>query len=70
MYKNHEYDKTVLTASSYNNKVTIEIPLESTADEVFIAFKTLMVGLTFLPKAFDDAVVKYYHEYGLDRDSV
>jgi hypothetical protein len=62
------YNVTTITATSYDRKVSVELPLDSNAFEVFEAFKTIMVGMTFSPKSFDDAVVAYFYEYGLDKD--
>lgn len=67
-YNNYEYTRITLTASSYNTKVSVQLPMDSDANEVFAAFKTLMVGLTFSPQAFDDAVLQYVDEYGLNKD--
>lgn len=64
---NYEYKNLTLTASSYNKKITLELPMDSNADEVFEAFKALMVGLTFLPEAFDNSVINYYNEYELGK---
>lgn len=62
------YNATTITATSYDRKVSVELPLDSNAFEVFEAFKTIMVGLTFYEKSFDDAVVAYFYEHGLDRN--
>ena len=64
MHYNNQYTYNVmtLTASSYDRKISIEIPKDSTADEVFSVFKSLMVGLTFTEETFDDAVVNYFYE--------
>jgi len=64
-----KYDVTTFTVTSYDRKVSIEIPLDSNAFEVFEAFKTLMVGMTFTEKMFDDAVVGYYFEHELGKDN-
>lgn len=61
----HKYQETTLTASSYNTKISIEIPLDASAKDYFDAFKTLMIGLTFSPEAFDNAVVDYMEEHNL-----
>lgn len=42
--------------------------MDSTSNEVFEAFKTLMVGLTFDEDAFNDAVVNYFYENELNKD--
>ena len=67
MYGIHKYTELTLTASAYNRKVSVELPKDCDADTVFEAFKTLMVGLTFTEKAFDDAVATYFYERELDR---
>lgn len=64
---NYEYKNLTLTASSYNKKTTLEIPMDSNANEVFEAFKTLMIGLQYPLQAFDNAVISYYEEYDLAR---
>lgn len=64
----YKYDVTTLSATSYNRKVSVEIPLDADAFEVLEACKALMVGMTFHPESFDKAIVQYYYEYGLDKD--
>jgi hypothetical protein len=64
----YKYDKLTLTASSYNRKLSIELPVDSDGHEVFDAFKALMVGMTFAEKTFDHAVTQYFYEQGLDKD--
>ena len=66
----NEYTRMTLTASSYNTKVSVQLPMDSDAHEVFAAFKTLMVGLTFSPQSFDDAVLNYVYENGLDKEKM
>lgn len=67
----YKYDKLTFTASNYNRKLSIELPMDSDAHEVFDTFKALMVGLTFNEKSFDNAVTQYFYEQGLDKtDSV
>ena len=61
-----KYKELTLTATSYNRKVAVEIPRDSDANEVFEAFKTIMIGLTFHEKSFDRAVADYYHEHNLN----
>ena len=67
MYGIDKYKELTLTASAYNRKVSVELPNDCDANTLFEAFKTLMVGLTFTEKAFDDAVVNYFYEHELDR---
>ena len=68
MYGIDKYKELTLTASAYNRKVSVQLPKDCEPNTVFEAFKTLMVGLTFSEKAFDDAVVYYFYEHGLDKD--
>ena len=68
MYTKYKFNELTLTASSYNRKISVEIPMDSTSNEVFEAFKTLMVGLTFHEDAFNDAVVNYFYENELNKD--
>ena len=64
----YKYDNLTLTASVYNRKLALELPMDSNADEVFDAFKALMVGMTFSEKTFNDAVVRYFYEQELNND--
>lgn len=64
----YKYKKLTLTASAYNRKVSVHLPKDCEANTVFEAFKTLMVGLTFSERMFDDAVVNYFYERELDKD--
>ena len=66
----YEYNKLTLTASNYNTKISIELSMDSDANVVFEAFKTLMVGLTFLPESFDNAVLNYVDEHGLNTEEI
>jgi hypothetical protein len=68
MYGIDKYKELTLMASAYNRKVKVELPNDCDANTVFEAFKTLMVGVTFTEKAFDDAVIYYFYEHGLDKD--
>jgi hypothetical protein len=62
MFKTYKFKELTLTASSYNTKITIEIPSDSSANEYFEAFRTLMIGMGFLPQSFDNAVEAHYTE--------
>lgn len=64
----YKYDRLTFTASSYNRKLSIELPMDSDVHEVFDAFKGLMIGMTFGEKTFDSAVTQYFYEHGLDKD--
>ena len=64
-----KYAVTTFTVTSYDRKVSIEIPLDSNAFEVFETFKTLMVGMTFTEQMFNDAVIGYYFEHELGKNT-
>jgi|APGre2960657404_1045060.scaffolds.fasta_scaffold09988_5 hypothetical protein len=64
----YKYDTLTLTASNYNRKLSIELPMDSDSHELFDAFKALMVGLKFCENTFDTAVTQYFYEHGLDKD--
>lgn len=62
-----KYNTTTITASAYNRKVSVELP-DCDAFELFDAFRAVMVGLTYSPNAFNDAVVQYVDENNLLED--
>jgi hypothetical protein len=53
---NYKYDVLTLTASNYNTKLTIELPKDSNADDVFDAFQTILIGLGY-PRDIMDMLV-------------
>ena len=53
----YKYDVTTLTASSYNRKISIELPLDAGAEELMEAFATLMKGLTFPDGVVEDMIL-------------
>jgi hypothetical protein len=67
-YNKPKYDVTTITVTSYDRKVSIEIPLDSDAHEVFDTFKTIMVGMTFHEQTFNDMVAAYFYEHNLGKD--
>jgi len=55
-------DKLTLTGQSYNNEVSISIEEDSTIGEVLDAFKVIMMGLTFSPEQFNQAIIELAQE--------
>ena len=55
----HEYKDVRLTGTNNKITVTVEMPWDSTSHEWMDAFKTIVIGMGFLPEAFDDAVLEY-----------
>jgi hypothetical protein len=52
-----KYDVTTLTASSYNRKISIELPLDANAYDLMEAFATLMKGLSFPDGVWEDMIL-------------
>lgn len=63
MYKKYEYEKTTLTAQSYNNKITVELPADITLNEFLDACRVLAIGLTFCPDSWKEAIINLADEY-------
>lgn len=57
-----KYDSTTISASAYNRKVTVELPVDCNGHELLEAFRAVMIGLTYSPKSFDDVLVNYVIE--------
>lgn len=65
---NDTYNTTTLTASAYNRKVSVELPVDCSAFELLDAFRAVMVGLTYSPDSFNDAILNYVDEHDLLKD--
>lgn len=57
MITDKKYDVTTLTASSYNRKISIELPLDASAYDLMEAFATLMKGLSFADGEWEDMIL-------------
>jgi hypothetical protein len=53
----YKYDVTTLTASAYDKKISIELPLDANAEEIMDAFATILKGLTFPDGSWDDMIL-------------
>lgn len=53
----YTYQVTTISASSYDRKISVEIPLDATAEELMDAFATLMKGLTFPDGVWEDMIL-------------
>jgi hypothetical protein len=57
MYK-QKYQELTLTVTSYNRKVSIELPCDTEMGELVDAFETLVVGLGYSLDSWKDAIVE------------
>jgi hypothetical protein len=57
MMNKYKYDATTVTASAYDKKISIELPLDATGEELMDAFATLMKGLTFPDGVWEDMIM-------------
>jgi hypothetical protein len=63
MYNKYEYPKTVVSAQAYNNKVTVELPIDANLNDLMDAFQTLVIGLTYSPDSWKDIIMQLADEY-------
>jgi hypothetical protein len=63
MYNKYEYTKTVVSAQAYNNKVTVELPLDANLNDLMEAFRTLAIGLTYSPDTWKEVIMQLADEY-------
>lgn len=57
------YPHTTVTAQAYNRKISVELSLDATIDEVLDAFKTIALGMTFHETSWKNAIIELAHEY-------
>ena len=55
--KKYKYELTTISASAYDKKITIELPLDANMEELMDAFGTLIKGLTFPDGVWEDAIL-------------
>ena len=65
---NDMYNTTTLTASAYSRKVSVELPVDCNANELLDAFRAIMIGLTYSPDSFNDAILNYVDDHELLKD--
>lgn len=53
-----KYNELTLTASSYNRKISIEIPCDSEMGELVDAFEALVVGLGYSLDSWKDEIME------------
>ena len=63
MITDKKYDVTTLTATSYNRKISIELPLDSDAYDLMEAFATLMKGLSFPDGVWEEVIRNLANEH-------
>jgi len=65
MYTKYKYNELTLTATNYNNKVSVELPCDAELSEVFDAFKTLLSGLGYFEDALEPIILDQAEMYEL-----
>lgn len=63
MFERFEYEKLTLSAQSYNNKVTVELPRDSNLSDFLEGCKTLAVGITYSEATWRDMIIALADEY-------
>jgi hypothetical protein len=53
----YKYEVTTISASSYDRKISVELPLDATMEEIMDAFGTIVKGLTFPDGVWEDAIL-------------
>lgn len=51
------YSDLSITLTAYDRRVQITIPLDSDVYELLEAFRAAAVGLTYMPKSIDEAIL-------------
>jgi hypothetical protein len=51
-------DKIIITATAYGNKHTIELSDDSDIEQMFTAFRALLVGLTYPEVVIDNHILE------------
>jgi hypothetical protein len=60
---NYEFKKLTVTAQSYNNKVSMELPLDADLPEFINACKVLAIGLTYHEDSWRRAILELAEDY-------
>lgn len=68
--RTYKYGNTLtVTATSYDTKVSIEIPAESTLNELLEIFKSVAISLGYHEMSWRNALAQEYDEYRMDEES-
>ena len=60
IYMNTTYKCLTVTASVYNTKVSIEIPADSTTNDLLEVFKSIALALGYAEVSWDNAIAQEY----------
>jgi hypothetical protein len=60
---NYEFNKLTVAAQSYNNKVSVELPLDSNLNEFVNACRVLAIGLTYHEDSWKRVIIDMADEY-------
>jgi hypothetical protein len=67
---NYRYKEALtVTASAYNTKVSIEIPLDSTLNELLEVFKSVAISLGYHEMSWRTAIAQEHDNYRMDEES-
>jgi hypothetical protein len=61
--QNYEFNKLMLSGQSYNNKVTMEIPMDCDLYEFINACKVIAIGLTYSEQSWETAIINLAGDY-------
>jgi hypothetical protein len=64
---NYEFNKLTVAAQSYNNKVSVELPLDSDLNEFVNACRVLAIGLTYHEDSWKRVIINMADEYREER---
>ena len=53
-----KYPELVITASNYDRKISMEMSSDSSMEELFEAFKTIALGLTYQSEGWDNYILQ------------
>jgi hypothetical protein len=67
---NYEFNKLTVTAQSYNNKVSMELPLDVDLNEFVNACKVLAIGLTYHEDSWKRVIMDLADEYRNEKDDL
>jgi dsDNA-specific endonuclease/ATPase MutS2 len=63
MYTKYKFNELTLTATNYNNKVSVELPSDAGIQELFDAFKTILSGLGYYEDALEHIILEEAERY-------
>ncbi len=65
MYTKYKFNELTLTATNYNTKVSVELPMDSGIDDLFQAFKTIVTGLGYYEASLKPVILEQVEVYDI-----